>query len=105
MKNIIYPLFTSQSIVSDAISDTIDLRFNYGYAIVATFTGTPNGALRTQGSMDEVTWVDIDNTAQTDTTTRSYNKDAIYYPYIRLFWDNTSSGAPSTITAQISVKG
>jgi hypothetical protein len=105
MKNMIDTILSAVAANANAVSKVIDLRFNYGYALIVSFSGTPNGTLNIEGSIDESLWTVIDTQAQTNTTSRSYNKDAIYYPFIRVSWVNTSSGALSTITAKISTKG
>lgn len=89
--------------VSGALtSEVIDLRYNYGFATVTTLTGAPSGDVVVQGSIDQTTWVTIDSQTISGTTTQFVNKDAIYYPYVRVF---KASGGTGTMTTKISIKG
>lgn len=60
-------------------------------AATNTFTATAlAGTLKTQWSVDESTWVDIDTEAFTDTETDSWSQTTSPYPYLRIGVDHTA---------------
>lgn len=81
------------------ISDTVDLRFNLGIFIKATFTGTATGKIELQASNDGAIWTTI--AEENVSANRAYiNLGDIYAPYLRVF--KTADGAGvATITATI----
>lgn len=93
--------------VSGALaSETIDLRYNYGFAMQAKLTGAPSGDVICQGTNDEPgttqTWSLIDTQTISGTTTIFTNKDGIYWPYIRVI---KAAGGTGTLTVSITIKG
>lgn len=86
-------------------SEVIDFSFSYGYCVQFNIAGTtPNGTAKVQGSIDGVTWVDISSLAVTAAGSVFDNKDAIYYPKLRLTWTFTS-GTGIVVNAFLSSKG
>jgi hypothetical protein len=100
----------SQAIVdadgtADVVSEVIDLRFNYGIAVQWVITGaTLDGTAAIEQSIDGAHWVDL----QADTINGAgeiyFEKDAIYYPFLRLRWTNGAS-TDALINAFICIKG
>ena len=86
-------------------SEVFDLRNSYGYCVQAVFSGgTPTGTLKVQGSINESTWVDITSVAVSATGTVGDNKDAIYWPYIRVQYTGTA-GTAVVVNAWLNTKG
>lgn len=94
--------------VSGALaSEIIDLRYNYGCAVQVTLTGAPSGDVILQGSNGDPatassTWSTIDSATISGTTSIAFNKDALYWPYVRVI---KASGGTGTLTATITIKG
>lgn len=88
------------NVANNQVSEVIDLRFNYGYAIVATFTGSPTGNLLVEASIDKITWVQLSSDAVSATISK--NVDAVYYPYLRV---SKAAGGTGTMTVKIAIKG
>lgn len=75
------------------------------YSLQNTFSsGTLNGTLLLQGSLDNVTYGDIDNTTKTVTSGGAviYSVEGAGYAWVRIKWTNTSG--TGTITSKIYVK-
>lgn len=102
MKFVTDTIIAAANVASDQTSDVIDLRYNYGFAIMATFTGSPSGTVKIQGSNDKITWIDIDSIAVSGTTTLSSNKDAIYWPWMKV---TKAAGGTGTINVTMTLKG
>lgn len=83
-------------------SPVVDLRFNYGYAVQASFTGTPSGAVVVEGSNDQLVWTQVSSDTISGTTSIGREKDACYYPFIRV---SKAAGGTGTMTVTICIKG
>jgi hypothetical protein len=93
----------AQSMASDITSSVINLQYNYGFALQCSFsTAGGTGSVIVQGSNDQTNWSQIDSLALSGNTVLSSNKDAIYWPYIRVF---KASGGTGNMTVTITVKG
>lgn len=105
MKNMTDKIIDAGTGTADIISEEIDFRFNYGYAVQFTVAGTtPVGSAQVQGSIDGVTWNAISTIAVSAAGSVFDQKDAVYYPRLRLFWDFTS-GTGIVVNAWLSTKG
>lgn len=74
-------------------SETIDVRLQYGFSVIAAWTGTsPSGTLKVQASPDGTLWVDAGVSASIGPNTGSLfiNKEWQFYPYLRLVYTRTS---------------
>lgn len=86
-------------------SDVFDLRFSYGYAVQFVFSGgAPTGSAKVQGSVNGTNWIDITSIAVTAMGTVGDNKDAIFYPYLRVQYVATA-GTGVVVNALLSTKG
>lgn len=105
--------FQTKTIVSAADvsaninSSIMNMQNNYGYAIQTTLTGAPSGDVVVQGTNDEnptasSEWSEIEKTTIAGTTTIAFNKDAIYWPFVRVF---KAAGGTGTMTVTITIKG
>ena len=83
-------------------SSVIDLRYNYGVAIQCTFTGLPTGSVVLEGSMDQTSWSIVDTLTVSGTNILSSNKDALYWPYLRV---TKAIGGTGTMTVKSCHKG
>lgn len=95
-------IIDAENVASNITSESIDLRYNYGYAVVATFTGSPTGTVLIQGSLDKVTWFTLDTLTISGTTALTAQRDAVYYGYIRAF---KAAGGTGTLTLNLAHKG
>lgn len=95
-------LVTAGNVAADISSGPIDIRFNYGLVIVASFTGAPSGAVLVEGSIDNITWVQISTDTISGTTSIGKNLDALYWQYVRV---TKAAGGTGTMTVKVSVKG
>lgn len=95
-------IISAGNVANNLTSETIDLRFNYGVFIQASFTGSPSGTVVLQGSNDESNWSTLDSVSISGTTLLSINKDAIYSPYIRVY---KAAGGTGSMTVTASIKG
>ena len=103
MKSFVNTILNAVDVSSNQSSDAIDLRFNYGYAVQATFTGSPSGSVLVEGAMEPSgPWSQISSLTISGLTTLSDNKDAIYWPYIRV---SKAAGGTGTMTVKMCVKG
>lgn len=102
IKSQIVNLVSSADVSSNITSDLIDLRFNYGFAVQCSFTGSPSGSVIIEGSNDQSKWSQIDSLTISGLNVLSSNKDAIYWPYIRVRKD---AGGTGTMTTTITIKG
>ena len=86
-------------------SSVLEFQNSYGYAVQFNIAGTsPVGSARVQGSIDQVNWVDISTIAVSAVGTVSDNKDAIYWPFLRVRYIGTS-GTSVVVNAFINTKG
>lgn len=83
-------------------SDSLDFKYNYGFAVQCTFTGSPSGSVLIQGSNDGTNWSTIETLAVSGTTILASNKDAIYWPFIKV---SKAAGGTGTLTVKITIKG
>lgn len=83
-------------------STVIDFRYAYGYAVQANLTGSPTGTILVQGSCDQTNWTTISTLTISGTTSQYDNKDAIYWPYIKV---TKASGGTGTLTVWLTTKG
>lgn len=89
--------------VSEEIfSAVVNLQNNYGFAVQVSFDGSPSGVVVIQGSNDQENWSVIDTLSIFGNSLLSSNKDAIYWPFIRVYKDDGGTG---TMTVTITVKG
>jgi hypothetical protein len=93
---------SAADVASNQTSPTIDIRFNYGYAVVCTFTGAPTGTVLIRGSIDGTTWITLDTLTVSGTTTLAVNRSDVFYPYLSVY---KASGGTGTVTAKICIKG
>ena len=94
-------VLTAANVASAQTSESIDLRFNFGVFIQASYTGSPSGDVVLQASSDNVVWTDIDKVTISGAS-NFINKDAIYAPYIRVY---KAAGGTGTITVNVTIKG
>jgi hypothetical protein len=86
-------------------SGIYDIRFSYGYSVQFVFSGgTPTGTAKVQGSINQTSWTDITSVAVTATGVTADNKDAIYYPYLRVTYTGTA-GTGVVVNAYLCTKG
>ena len=102
MKNIVYDALEAANVAVNQASEIFDIRYNYGYAVQATFTGSPSGTVLVEGSIDKVNWSTISTLTISGLTVQADNKDGIYWPYIRV---SKASGGTGTVSVKLSVKG
>ena len=103
MKSFVNTILSAVDVSANQASEAIDLRFNYGYAVQVTFTGAPSGAVLIEGSMEpNGTWSQITSLTVSGVNTLSDNKDAVYWPYIRV---SKVAGGTGTMTVKMCVKG
>lgn len=89
--------------VSGALTSSImNLQNNYGYAVQATFTGSPTGSVLVQGSNDQQNWSDLDTLTISGTDILFANRDGVYFPFIRV---SKLAGGTGTMTVKITIKG
>lgn len=92
----------SEDVSGNIVSEIINLQNNYGYAVQATFTGAPTGAVLIEGSNDEGNWSTLDTLTISGTNTLFANRDAVYFPFIRA---SKAAGGTGTLTVTITIKG
>ena len=103
---------------SNILSAPIWLGHIANAAIQLVFTGTPNGAFKLQGSVDEANkinpasttvtnWTDIASSSQSITASGDhlYELQNIGYTFVRVVWTDTSSGTSEITSARMMVKG
>lgn len=95
-------ILSAVNVATEQTSETIDMKFNYGFAVQCSFTGAPSGSVLVEGSNDEVSWSTIDTLTISGTDVLASNKDAIYWPSIRV---KKAAGGTGTMTATITIKG
>lgn len=98
-------MIATTSAAADRNSGSIDLVDLYRFAIQVVFTGVDVvGTLKLQASLDNVTWVDVANSAQAVTASANHIWDvqAAGYRWVRVNWDYTSG--TGNITATIAIK-
>lgn len=74
-------------------SETIDVRLQYGWSVIAAWTGTsPSGTLKVQASPDGELWVDagVSSSVSGNTGSLFINKEWQFYPYLRVVYTATS---------------
>jgi hypothetical protein len=90
-------------------SSAMDISLCNGFAGVVTTTGTLTGTLKMQGSIDNVTYVDLPNSGTTANVAVSgaasqlFNVINVYYNYVRFVYTNATN--TGTITLNCNVKG
>lgn len=102
MKSVTDTILNAVNVATNQVSSAIDLRFNYGYAIQCSFTGAPSGSVLVEGSNDKTNWSQITSLTVSGVNILSDNKDAVYWPYIRV---SKASGGTGTMTVTITIKG
>lgn len=119
MKAMNEQILTASPMNVNIASAAIDVRFNFGYALQAVYTGsTISGTLKLQGSCDPATgyspiggptnWTDISNSSVVISAAGSqlYNVTDVMYNWVRLVYTDASSGtSDGVLTAIINVKG
>jgi len=106
------PRFMKELIISTPVtsgastaSKVIDFELSYGYCVQVVTTGTtPSGTLKVQGSIDEVTWTDISSLTISAAGSLFDNKDAIYWPKLRVLYTQ-ASGTNVECKAYLGTKG
>lgn len=100
----------------DTSSSAASIPDCYGFCVQAVIDGTPSGQFKLQASADPfkyvtpntpqepINWADVEDSELTVSAAGVYqwNVDAAYYNFIRLVYQDTSSGM-STATATITV--
>jgi len=91
----------SQSTVT---SDVIDLSRTDGYAVYAEWTGSPNGVIELQASLDGNTWVTITGSPSIITTAGNFmwNVGDVFYDKVRVLYIKTSGSG--TLNVHINGK-
>jgi hypothetical protein len=88
-----------------AESKVIDFELSYGYCVqVVTLGTTPSATLKVQGSIDEITWADISSLTINAAGSLFDNKDAIYWPKLRVIYDQ-ASGTDVSCKVLLATKG
>lgn len=95
-------IVSAADVASNITSETINLEYNFGYAVQASFTGSPTGTVLVQGSNDQTNWSTLDTLTISGTTLQHANRDAVYFPFIRAF---KAAGGTGTMTVTITIKG
>lgn len=95
-------LISAADVSANIESDVIDLRFNLGVYIQASFTGSPSGSVVLQASNDQSNWSTLDTVSISGTTLLSINKPDIYAPYVRVI---KASGGTGTMSVSLTLKG
>lgn len=86
-------LVTAASMGADIESASQQTTNMFGFSIQAVYAGSsPTGSLKLQGSLDQVTWNDIDDYSESISQDGSalWNVTDAMYPYVRVFYDYTS---------------
>lgn len=102
MKSVTDTILSAVDVSANQASAALDLRFNYGYAVQCTFTGAPSGSVLIEGSNDKTNWSQITSLTVSGLNILSDNKDAVYWPYIRV---SKAAGGTGTMTVTITIKG
>lgn len=102
MKSVTDTILRAVDVSANQASEALDLRFNYGYAVQCTFTGAPSGSVLIEGSNDKTNWSQITSLTVSGLNVLSDNKDAVYWPYIRV---SKAAGGTGTMTVTITIKG
>lgn len=98
-------IVTDGNMTSNITSDVVDLSKTDGYAVFAKWTGSPNGTIKIQVSVDGSNYVDLDGS----TTAVSGAGDALweittaYYDKVRVVFTFTSGSG--TLNVHINGKG
>lgn len=96
-------IVNAEDVSGNITSAVLDLRYNYGFAIQCSFDGaSATGAVKVQGSNDEVNWSEIDSLTISGADVLSSNKDAQYWPHIRVY---KAAGGTGLMTVTATVKG
>lgn len=102
MKSVTDTILSAVDVSLNQASEALDLRFNYGYAVQCTFTGAPSGSVLVEGSNDKTNWSQVTSLTISGVNILSDNKDAVYWPYIRV---SKAAGGTGTMTVTITIKG
>lgn len=99
------PIVTNGDMSSDITSDITDLSKVDGYAVYAKWTGTPQGSIKLQVSVDGINYVDLDgsSTVVNNAGEALWEVTTAFYDKVRLVY--TSSSSTGTLNAQINGKG
>jgi hypothetical protein len=101
-------IISAGNVAGNLASSTIDLRYNYGVAVQCSLTGVPSGDVLLQGTNDDPSavaspnWTTVDTSTISGTTLISFNKDGLYWPWLRVY---KAAGGTGTLTATVTVKG
>jgi hypothetical protein len=95
-------IITAGDVSGNLTSSTVNLQNNYGFAVQCSFTGSPSGTVLVEGSNDQINWSTIDTLTVAALAVLASNKDAIYWPYVRV---TKAAGGTGTMTTTITVKG
>lgn len=84
---------------------TINSQLRWGYAVQATYTGSPVGTLSIQASNDGSNWstITITVTSINGAGSTMFNMSQELYPYARLVYTKTSGSG--TLLATVYTKG
>lgn len=90
---------------SSITSLKINNQLRWGYAVQATYTGSPVGTLAIQASNDGVNWstITITSTSISGSGSTMFNMSQELYPYAQLIW--TPSSGSGTLYATVYTKG
>ena len=102
MKSVTDTIINAADVANNIESEWVDMRFNYGYAIQATFTGSPSGSVVVEGSNDKSALTQISTTTITGTNTIGLNQDAVFWPWIRV---KKAAGGVGTLSVSLTLKG
>lgn len=113
-------IITNVVMNANRVSAAIPVVNIYGYAIQATYTGTPTGTFKLQASADKFDyanptqppvpthWTDISGSSQAVSAAGDFmwNVTGCFYTYVRLVYTDGSSGASTAVlNARINIKG
>jgi hypothetical protein len=103
---------------ADIVSDAVYVSRSFAFSAQLVFTGSPNGTLKVQASLDDgagendlsnptiTNWTDVDSQSITSAGSHIFNLSDFGHRWIRIAWTDSSSGSPSTLTVyRANVKG
>lgn len=97
-------VITAGDMTGDVAGTSIEVKECRIYTVQATYTGTPTGTLKLQGSNDNTTWTDVPNSSisLSGSPGNSLLSDTPGYAYARIFYAHTSS--TGTLNATFNAK-
>jgi len=102
--NLIQTGKVSTDMSSNITSSAIDIRGLYGYAVQVAWSGTPNGTIKLQTSIDNSTWTDLANSSYqissgliSGASNFMWNVMTAHYKWCRFVWINTSGTGTLTV--------